>query len=53
MTDIEILNKATDKARMNGYVDDSFTGRCPDCGQPWNIFNHQFAKAFWGKNISK
>ena len=54
MTDLEILNKAVEKAKQNGFVYNVKHG--PDYhaysfkGYAWLIFNHDFAKAFWGQD---
>ena len=52
MTNEEILQKALDKAKVNGYVD-----KYSHTPKQWLVFNryfalifrHKFAKAFWGE----
>ena len=47
MNNKDILTKATEKAKENGWVDTYLTGYD---GQEYSIiFSHSFAKAFWGE----
>ena len=49
MTDTNILAAAFHKAKQGGWISPSC---CVSCGSIHEIiFSHDFAKAFWGKNL--
>jgi len=56
MTDKEILQKAIEKAKQNGYIgrpdsNETIDDLLYDCDIFTVIFAHDFVKAFWGEEL--
>ena len=54
MNNEQILKKAIEKAEKNGYENDypKDAYHIPELWYPAIIFSHDFAKAFWGEELT-